>query len=114
MVDQRIPELRSTLETKVNENASLWAKQASQQLLAAIPSARQQLEDYADRQADAAIDQLDVVWEKEFREMLEENRDTVQLAIQQIKEDGKLSDDVVLVLEREMEEKMKVNILTVA
>jgi len=108
VLDQNIPEVRKTLEEQVKTNASVWAEQASEQVLLAMPTIRKGLEDYACKQADALIDELDVVGEKEFRRLLDKNRSTVKQAIQDLKDEKEVSDGVVLLLEEAMEKELQI------
>lgn len=107
MLDRQIPEARKRLEEEVNKNAATWAEQASQQIVVAIPSLRQQLEDYACEQTDVLIDQLHVMGEKEFRRILDENRATVEQALNDLRENEEPSEEVVALLEQAMEKELQ-------
>jgi len=108
-IDQQIPLLRRRIETEVENNAATWAEQASQQVIAAIPTLRQQLEDYACDQTDALIDKLHVMGEKEFRRMLKENRSAVEQALKDLEDHDELSDGAVTLLEEAMEKELEVS-----
>jgi hypothetical protein len=110
MADDQVRNLRASLETQVKENADLWAEQASQQVIAGMPGARKWLEDYACQQADSVIQKVDVIGDKQFRDWITENRDTVEKAVGQLKEGGALSDDVVALLEQELKEKLNLDV----
>ncbi|MFH1266833.1 MAG: hypothetical protein ABIK89_13980 [Planctomycetota bacterium] len=106
-VDQQIPELRRRLEEEVKNNAGTWAEQASQQVVAAIPPLRQQLEDYTCARSDELIAQLNVLGEKEFRRILDENRPTVERALDDLQSGDEVSEEVVALLQAAMEKELQ-------
>jgi len=106
-LDQQIPEVRRRLEEEVNKNADTWAEQASQQVVAAIPPLRQQLEDYACARSDELIAQLNVLGEKEFRRILDENRSTVEQALDDLQKGDEVSEEVVARLQGAMEKELQ-------
>jgi hypothetical protein len=93
----------------VNTNASTWAEQASKQVLAEIPPARKQIEQAALTQADKMIAQIDVLGEKQFRKIVDENRATVQQAIDQLKNDEEISEEVVQGLQLALEKELQID-----
>ena len=109
MADQQIPALKKMAEDQVNQNAAVWAEQASQQVLAQVEPLRKQIESMALQQADEAIAKIDVVGEKKFREMLEQNRETVQNAINQLKNDEEISEGAVIALKEAVEKEFQID-----
>ena len=109
MADQQIPALKKMAEDQVNQNASVWAEQASEQVLAQAEPMRKQIEALAMQQADEAIAKIDVVGEKKFREMLEQNRETVQNAINQLKNDEEISEGAVIALKEAVEKEFQID-----
>jgi hypothetical protein len=108
-VDAQIPIIRQRIESEVNTNASTWAEQASKQVLAEIPPARKQIEQAALTQADKMIAQIDVLGEKQFRKIVDENRATVQQAIDQLKNDEEISEEVVQGLQLALEKELQID-----
>lgn len=106
-LDQQIPEVRRRLEEEVKRNAATWAEQASEQAVALMPPLRQQLEDYACAQTDVLIDQLNVMGEKEFRRILDENRSTVEQALKDLEADEAISEEAIALLEAAMEKELQ-------
>ncbi len=108
-VDQQIPLLRSRLENEVKTNAPVWAEQASQQAIAAIPPLRQNLEQLALQKSDELIAKIDMVGEQQFRRIIDANRATMRQAIQQLKDDDKVGDDVLLALQQALEKELQID-----
>jgi hypothetical protein len=108
-VDEQLPIVRRRLEEEVKKNATTWAEQASQHVLEAIPQGREQLEQLALRESDKIIDQINVVGEKEFRRILDENRRTMQDAIQQLKNEEDVSEEIVLALQQAVEKELQID-----
>jgi len=108
-LDQQIPLVRRALQERVDNDASVWAEQASEQVMAALPRLREALEDYACKQTDEAIDKFKVIGDKEFRRLLEENRATIQQALQDLENDDEVSDGVVKMLQEGLEKEMQVS-----
>ena len=109
MLDQQIPQLRRRLQDEVEKNATTWAEQASQQVVSVVPTLRQELEDYTCKQTDALIAKLNVMGEKEFRRMLNENRSTVEQSLQDLKDHDELSEGAVVLLEEALEKELQVS-----
>ncbi len=109
VVDQQIPLLRSRLENEVKTNAPVWAEQASQQAIAAIPPLRQNLEQLALQKSDELIAKIDMVGEQQFRRIIDANRATMRQAIQQLKDDDKVGDDVLLALQQALEKELQID-----
>ena len=108
-VDQSIPQVRKRLEDEVKNNAATWAQRASEEAVAAAPRLRETLEDSICEGTDSLIDELEVVGEKEFRRMLEENRSTMQQAIKELDDEDQISEGTLLLLEEAMEKELKVS-----
>ena len=108
-VDDQIPIQRQRLEDEVKNNASTWAEQASQQVLAALPQLREQIEQLALQQSDNVIAQIDVVGEQQFRRIIDENRSTMQRAIQDLKNDEDVSEEVLLALQLAIEKELQID-----
>ena len=109
MADQQIPALKKMAQDQVNQNASVWAEQASEQVLAQIGPMRKQIESLALQQADEAIAKIDVMGEQKFREILEQNRETVQNAIDQLKNDEEISEGAVIALKESIEREFQID-----
>jgi hypothetical protein len=109
LIDDQIPQARQTLESQVDANAAVWAQQASDQVVAYIPSVREQLEDLASQQVDKAIDQINFMGEKEFRRVLDENRETVTKALKDLEDDHEISEGVLVLLEEELAKELKMD-----
>ena len=109
MAEQQIPAMRKMAQEQVDQNADAWAEMASKQVLAQIGPARKQIESLALQKSDEAIAKINVIGEKKFREILAQNRDTVQNAIDQIKADEEVSDGVVLALQEAIEKEFKID-----
>jgi hypothetical protein len=109
MVDQQIPALRQTAEDQVKANAPVWAEQASQQVLAAIPPLRQQVETLALQKSDELINKINTVGEEQFRRVLDQNRATVQNAIDQLKRDEEISEGIVIALQEAVEREFQID-----
>ena len=108
-VDQQIPLLRSRLENEVKTNAPAWAEQASQQVIAGIPPLRQSLEQLALQKSDELIAKMDMVGEQQFRRIIDTNRATMRRAIQQLKDDDKVGEDVLLTLQQALEKELQID-----
>lgn len=109
MADQQIPALKKMAEDQVNQNATVWAEQASQQVLAQVEPLRKHIESLALQKSDEAIAKIDVVGEKKFREMLEQNRETVQNAINQLKNNEEISEGAVIALKEAVEKEFQID-----
>lgn len=110
MADTQIPLIRARLESQVDKNATAWAQDASDRAVAFVPTLRKKLEELASEQVDKAIDQINVLGEKEFRRVLDENRDTIKQALQDLEDDKEISDGVLLLLEEELAKELKMNV----
>ncbi len=108
MADQQIPAVRRMAEDQVNQNASVWAEQASEQVLAQVAPMRKQIESLALQKSEEAIAKIDVLGEKKFRELLEQNRETVQTAIEQLKNDEDISEGAVIALQEAVEREFQI------
>lgn len=108
-IDDGLPRLRQQIQQRVDSDAPVWAEQASQQVLVMMPSFRKSAEEYACQQAEAAIDRIDVVGEREFRRILDENRDTVNRAIKDLENEHEVSDGVVLMLEEAIQKELQLS-----
>ena len=108
-IDQSIPQLRQRVEAEVDNNASTWAQQVSEQALAAAPTLRGNLEDYICKGTDALIDELEVVGEREFRRMLTENRSTMEQALKELDDEHEISEGTVVLLEEALEKELQIS-----
>lgn len=109
MVDDQIPAVRQNLEAQVEQNATTWAEQASQQLLAQISPLREQIEALALDQSDAVIAQVDMVGEEKFREILNQNRTDVQKAIDDLKKGEAAPDALMLTIQLAIEKELQID-----
>ncbi len=109
MVDDQIPAIRQNLEAQVEQNATTWAEQASQQLLAQISPLREQIEALALDQSDAVIAQVDMVGEEKFREILNQNRADVQKAIDDLKKGEAAPDALMLTIQLAIEKELQID-----
>lgn len=74
LIDDNVPRLRESLQSTVAESAPLWAQDLSESAINALPTAREQLEEYILEQTDQALDQALAMGETRFRAMIQENR----------------------------------------
>ena len=109
MAEQQIPTMRRTAEEQVKNNASQWAEQASQQVLELIPQGREQLEALALQQSDEMIARIDKIGEKYFHEVLDQNRELVQNAIDQLKSDDEISEGAVIAIREALEKQFEID-----
>jgi hypothetical protein len=108
-VDDQIPIVRRRLEDEVKNNASTWAQQTSEQVLAAAPTIREELEKHIVEQTDTLIDELEVIGDKEFKRLLSENRSTLADALEQLKDEKEVSDGTMVLLEEAIEKEFKIS-----
>ncbi|MHB8900226.1 MAG: hypothetical protein ACYC6Y_15865 [Thermoguttaceae bacterium] len=109
MVDQQIPSLRQAAQDQDKNNASTWAEQASKQVVSAIPQLREQIQIVALQKSDEMIAKIDTLGEQQFRRILNENRQTVQDAINQLKNDEEISEGVILALQKAIEKELQID-----
>ena len=114
LVDDQIPQVRRRLESEVDNNAAVWAQQASEEVLKVAPTLRKEIEELAIEQADKAIDQLNVMGEKEFQRLLDENRDTVKQALQDLEDNNEISEGVLLLLEENLAKELQMDVEALA
>ena len=107
-VDDQIPIVRQRIESEINNNAATWAEQASQQVVDGIPTLREHIEQLALQQSDTVIAKIDVVGEQQFRRLLDENRSTMQKAIEDLKNDEDVSEEVLLALQQAIEKELQI------
>ena len=109
MADDQIPILRQNIESQVEQNASTWAQQASDQVLGAIPRVREEIEKLALQQSNEVIARINMVGEEKFREILNQNRDAVQTTIDELKKGETAPDDTMLILQHALEKEMQID-----
>jgi len=109
MADDQIPILRQRVEDEVNNNASTWAEQASKKVMETLPQVREQIESLALAQADKVIDEINVVGEKQFRQILDENREIMERAITDLKNGEDVSEEILLALQLSIEKELQID-----
>ncbi len=109
MADQQIPTMRKLAQDQVDQNATAWAEMASEQVLTQVGPIREQIETLALQQSDEAIAKINVIGEKKFREILAQNRDTVQDAIDQLKDNQDVSEGAVIALQEAIEKEFLID-----
>jgi hypothetical protein len=109
MAEQQIPTMRKMAQDQVDQNATAWAEMASEQVLTQVRPIREQIETLALQQSDEAIAKINVIGEQKFREILAQNRDTVQDAIDQLKDDQDVSEGAVIALQEAIEKEFLID-----
>ena len=108
MVDQQIPTLRQAAEDQVKTTPLLGrtGQRAGDCLYSAL---REQIKIAALQKSDELIAKIDTLGEQRFRRILNENRQTVQDAINQLKNDQEISEGVVLALQKAIEKEFQID-----
>lgn len=88
-----VEEARRRVQREVEQRSPAWAEQASQRFQESLPEIRTQLEDYLNDQAEEKIGEVVLFGEKEFRRVLQENRDDLQTGFKELASSGTLSNE---------------------
>lgn len=106
-IDQNLPKLRKEVEKQVDQSAPKWAEQLSTQVKSAIPEVREQLEDYVIDQTDAMIDEVQLMTEEQFREILTDNRDMLTQGFEELGTSEEMSKESIAALETALEKQLQ-------
>jgi hypothetical protein len=87
MAEEKLPELRTTLEDEVKKNAPVWAEEMSRQAIASIPDVRAQLEDHVLAQVDEMFEQTVNLTKPEMQKFMTEHKSVIAQAISDLKKD---------------------------
>lgn len=95
VVDSSIPEILGSVEETVTNSAPDWAAAVSDQAIGAAPTVRESLEEYILDQTEGVIDQTAGIGEKQFRQILRDNRTSFEETIDQLADDQDYSDETL-------------------
>lgn len=73
-LDEKIPEVKTQIESEVNRNAAVWAQNLSNQAVQGLPTVRERLEEYVVRHVGESADHVDFLSEQTFRDFLRTNK----------------------------------------
>ena len=107
IIDERLPEVRATLEDTVEEQAPEWAEMLSAEIKDAIPEVRQRLEDYVIEQTDKMVEELLLMSQAEFRKILQENRELLETGFKELGNDEKMSQESIAALEAALDKALQ-------
>lgn len=109
-VDDKLPELRGAVVSEVETNAPVWAEQLSGQAVETVPSMREQIEEYTLKGVDEAVDRSVNLTEEKFRQFLQENRNEINKAIQELEANQSISEETMAGIEQGMNEQLNTNV----
>lgn len=109
-IRQNYAEIRQDFTNTVKEQAPEIAAQVSDELVAASPEIRQWLEQVAKRQLRYSLEAGTELSADEFREFLRENHDTIEEAFVKIESVPEESEELVLDLEAQVDERWGVDL----
>ena len=111
-IDDRIPELRKSLEEETKKAAPNWAGSLSKQLQDNVPNARKKLEDYVVDKVKTTLNDGTVLTEQQFTKFLKDNRETIRKDIQELAKNPTLSTEAVAELEKILEAQLNADLKT--
>ena len=110
LVRENIKEVRGQLENEVDQNADKWAEMLSDRALASVGGMRQSLETFVTDQVKEKIKESVARVEPEFDKMISENNEVLKNAFKELKEDEDISDDLVQIIVKEVNTRLKTSV----
>jgi hypothetical protein len=107
---ENYPEFRKELITQVRKQAPELAEEVSHEILAAAPDAREQLERLTQRQIQNGLAEATHLSAEQFRVILNENRDTVIKAFDQIEAAPEEAERLVLQTEARIDKTLGIDL----
>jgi hypothetical protein len=102
-IEDRIPEVRKTLEAEVDKSAPIWAESLSKQAQSSLPSVREKLETYIVEQVDSTLADTVSLTEDHFRSMLKDKRQVLENGFKDLANSPALAKDTLKEIEDAME-----------
>jgi hypothetical protein len=99
LLDQQLPEVRTSLERKITDSAPQWAVSLSRQALAALPDVRKQAETLVLDQLTSQLNEADLMTDEHFRTFLKENRPLIEARLKELADHPKLAEESTKELE---------------
>lgn len=109
-IRENYPEFREELVIHVQEEAPAIAQQVSEEMIAAAPDARQELEQLTARQIEIGLDSATDLSADAFREMLQENHDEILEIFEAIEEAPDEAHQLAVETENNIEQQFGVDI----
>lgn len=104
------PQIRETVKQRLVKAAPRLAEKASKEVLKSMPQAREQLEDYLERQMDVGLEKAAELSTEQFRKFVRENHADIQKAFGELqpgpRETPRLADE----LDKLVEQKLGLNV----
>ena len=109
-IRRNYPEIRRKIKRDVEENAPAIAEKISDEAVASSPEVRQWLERATARQLESGLDQATDLSAEQFRMFLQDNREQVKQAFEQMDDAPEQTRKLVLDLEEQMDEQLGVEL----
>jgi len=103
VIDERLPEARSSLEAQIIKSAPTWAEGLSKQAQEALPQARQRATEQFLKEADRMTQEASVLSEEHFRTFLRENRPLLDKKFQELSKSPDLAEESLQELQKSLE-----------
>jgi hypothetical protein len=107
MIDENMPKARQSIEEQVKESAPAWAEGLSKQAVAAMPTAREELQKYLLTEMDKAIQQSHLLTEAKYREILKNHRPQILKVVHELTTSPQMAAESVAELEKTMEAELQ-------
>ena len=111
LLDKNLPEVRRTVQEQVATNAPIWAEGLSRQAQAALPTAREKLEDYVLTQVEERLKEGTVLTEERFRQFLRNNHAQLERDIQELAQSPELAESSLASLQEAVEKEIGTDML---
>jgi hypothetical protein len=106
-----LSQARKYLEREIEQNSKKLAEQMSEQLLARAPEMRRQIESYVIDQVQQVLDKGSQMTEQKFRDIIDNNRELIELCIDDLAKDDVVAqerlDQLVAAMEHELQADLK-------
>ena len=109
-IRENYPAMRKELLAEIKTQAPQLAQQASRELIHSTPKLRGELERFAARQLESGLDDATEFSAEQFRKLLQQNRDTVLAAFEQIEEAPEEARRLILESESEIEQTLGIDL----
>jgi hypothetical protein len=109
-IRENYPKIHEQFLATVKEQAPELAQKASQELVASAPEARQELERLTARQLDLGLNRITALSADEFRQLLDDNRQTIVAAFEQVEQAPEEARDIVLEMEGDIEQQWGIDL----
>lgn len=108
MAEDKLPELRGSLEEEVKKNAPVWAEELSRQAIASVPQVREQLEDHVLSQVDSMFEDTVNLTKPEMQKFMTDHKPEIARAIEDLKKDDHvLSEESITGIENAINETLQ-------